>query len=225
MNRQSGNILIYILGAIFLLGLLIMVVKGSFQEGTGIDTEQAMLKANQLQQYAGELERGVGYVLRNGVSESDIRFAHPDLAVDYGTYSDSENMVFAPKGGGVEFRSPPSGVNDGSMWGFHANTHITGLGDATAKKAELIAVLPNVTEAVCNQINRNVKQTINLALNTDPIANGCVSDSAFDGTFLSGAPANILDDTKLGYTPAAEACIRCANMGPSYHYYKVLMAR
>ena len=99
MNRQSGNILIYILGAILLLGLLIMLVKGSFQEGTGVDSEKVVLKAQQVQACAGELERGVAYVLRNGVSETDIKFAVPDSfpAIPvYGTYTDSENMVFAP---------------------------------------------------------------------------------------------------------------------------------
>ena len=231
MNHQSGNMLIYILGAIFLLGLLIVLVKGSFQEGTGVDSEKVVLKANQVQQYAGELERGIAYMLQDGVSESDIRFAPPNAAsmpVAYGVYSNAPNMVFAPLGGGVEIKSPPSGVNNGAMWGFFATTHFTDLGTDTAatRKAELIAVLPNVTQAFCNQINRNVKQTIDLTQLTDPAANGCVfaSGSEFAGTFVTGATANTLDDTKLSSVPAKEACVVCGTDQKMY-YYKVLMVR
>jgi hypothetical protein len=229
MHRQSGNMLIYILGAIFLLGLLIVLVKGSFQEGSGIDSEKVLLKAQQVQSYAGELARGVAYVQRNGVSESDIRFAWPDADAAYGTYSDSENMVFAPKGGSVEYKMPPAGVNDGTAWQFHATTHFTDLGTDAAglEKAELVAVLPNVIEAFCNQINRNVKQNIDLASITDPTNDGCVyaPTAKFDGNFASGSgDINKLDDTKLSSTPAPEACVRCES-DSKFHYYKVLIAR
>lgn len=231
MNRQSGNILIYILGAILLLGLLIMLVKGSFQEGTGIDSEKTVLKAQQVQSYASELERGVNYVLRNGVSETDIKFAVPTgfTAIPiYGAYTDSEPMVFAPKGGGVEYKMPPTGVNDGTAWRFFANTHFTDLGtdDANTRKAELIAVLPNVTDAFCSQINRNMKQSIDLTANTDPSANGCMYNPGFDfvGAYSYGSTANVLDDTKLTNVPAPEACVKCASDN-KLHYYKVLLVR
>mgnify|MGYP000326001555 CR=1 FL=1 len=52
---ESGNMLIYILGAIFLMGLLIVIVKGSFQPGTGIDAEKAQIMANQIRAYGAEL--------------------------------------------------------------------------------------------------------------------------------------------------------------------------
>lgn len=231
MHRQSGNMLIYILGAIFLLGLLIMLVKGSFQEGTGVDSEKVLLKAQQVQSYAGELARGVGYVLSNGVSEQDVRFASPDPAdmpPTTGTYSDSENMVFAPKGGGVEFKKPPAGVNDGTGWRFYGNTHFTDLGiDTGTIKGELITVLPNVTQAFCSQINRNVKQTIDLTLTTDPGGNGCIHATTLNfgdvTRFMAGGATNTLDDTRLSHVPAPEACVRCAD--GTFHYYKVLVIR
>ena len=219
--------LIYILGAIFLLGLLIVLVKGSFQEGTGIDGDKVVLQASQVQQYASELERGVSYVLRNGVSESDMRFASTTAASTYGTYSDINSMVFAPNGGGAEYKRPPNGINDGTAWQFYGTTHFTDLGTdlAGSQKAELVAVLPKVTESFCNQINRNVKQTIDLTLVTDPSGNGCVytAGEEFAGTFRAGAAVNLLDDTKLSSLPAKEACVRC-NDG-TFHYYRVLQTR
>lgn len=227
MTRQSGNMLIYILGAIFLLGLLIVLVKGSFQEGVGVDGDKLVVAASRTQQYAGELERGVAYVLQNGVSESDLRFAHPDALAAYGTYSDINTMVFAPTGGGVEYQAPIAGINDGTKWQFFATTHFTDIGTDTggSQKAELVAVLPKVTLAFCNQINRNVKQSIDLSQITDPATNGCVYQpgSEFAGTFRSGAGTNTLDDTKLSSVPVREACVRCST--GTYNYYRVLMAR
>lgn len=227
MNRQSGNMLIYILGAIFLLGLLIVLVKGSFQEGVGIDGDKLVIAASQVQQYAGELERGVAYVLQNGVSETNMRFSAPANSILYGTYSDDEWMVFAPKGGGVEYKEPMTGINDGTEWQFFATTHFTDLGtdEAGSQKAELVAVLPHVTEAFCNQINRNVKQAIDLTQTTDPGGEGCVYQPGeeFDGTFRAGNAVNLLDDDELSSVPAREACVRCSDS--SYNYYRVLMVR
>ena len=227
MTRQSGNMLIYILGAIFLLGLLIVLVKGSFQEGVGVDGDKLVVAASRTQQYAGELERGVAYVLQGGVSESDLRFAHPDALAAYGTYSDINTMVFAPSGGGVEYQAPIAGINDGTQWQFFATTHFTDIGTDTAatQKAELIAVLPKVTLAFCNQINRNVKQAIDLAQITDAGDKGCVYEPGeeFAGTFRAGAAVNLLTDARLSSVPAREACIKCAD--GTYNYYRVLMER
>ena len=226
-TSRSGNMLLYILGAIFLLGLLIVLVKGSFQEGTGIDADKVVLSATQVQQYASELERGVSYVMQNGVSEADLRFAATGASAIYGVYSDTTSMVFAPSGGGVEYKSPPTGINDGTKWAFYGTTHLTDIGTDTAgsQKAELVAVLPRVTQAFCDQVNRNVKQTIDLAQITDPSANGCVftSGEEFAGTFRSGAAVNLLDDAKVSKLPAREACVRCDN--GTFNYYRVLMAR
>lgn len=226
---EAGNMLIYIIGAIFLFGLLIVLLKGGFQEGTGIEGEKVMLKANQVQQYGSELERGVSYVLRNGISEADMRFAAPNALSAYGSYSNDPSMVFAPLGGGVEYKEPLQGINDGTQWQFFGTTHISNIGSNTSgdQKAELLAVLPNVTMAFCNQINRNVKQTIDLTATTDPAAQGCVNTTGSefgDGTqFLSGTSVNLLDDDELTIIPATEACVRCSD--GTFNYYKVLMGR
>lgn len=228
-GTQAGNMLVYIIGAIFLLGLLIVLIKGSFQEGTGIEGERVVLKANQVQQYAGELERGVSYVLRNGISEADIRFAAPNALSVYGTYGNDPEMVFAPVGGGVEYREPLPGINDGTQWQFFGTTHIWNIGtNATGnQKPELLAVLPNVTLAFCNQINRNVKQAIDLTQVTDPSSEGCVNATGSEfntgSLFSSGADVNLLDNDELTNFPASEACVRCSD--GTFNYYKVLIGR
>jgi hypothetical protein len=227
---ESGNILIYILGAIFIMGLLIMAVRGSGGSGANIDEEKVMIKASQVQQYAAELERAVKYIMRNGYSESDIRFAHPDAAVAYGTISSTPGrQVFDKEGGGAEYRLPPSGINDGTYWQFYATTHIKDIGDddSADMKAELIAVLPNVTSDFCDRINDLNEQDLTLTDNHDPTANGCIhtgTGNEFAGTFTSGASTNYLDDSFFSHLPPRQACVLCESDG-ELHFYHVLMGR
>lgn len=181
-----------------------------------------------MQRYAAELERGVSYIMQNGYSESDIRFGSPASSVNYGLITNiPARQVFDPQGGAVEYKNPPSGINDGTQWQFYATTHIPDVGSNTAasSKSELLAVLPNVTEPFCNQINRNNNQTIDLSVDTDPAANGCINAPAspFTGTYVDGATANSPDPTKFSKKPPSEACIRCN--GGTFNYYRVLLGR
>lgn len=229
-TAESGNILIYILGAIFLMGLLFVMIRGSQTPGGGIDAETLILRASQVQQYAGELERGVGYVLKNGHSESDIRFANPSSVGAYGDIGDTPSrQVFDRRGGGATWRNPPDGVNDGTEWQFYATTHIKDMGTDTAAsmKAELIAVLPNVTEDFCAKINAINEQDLTLTDNHDPSANGCVyagSGNEFTGTYSSGATTNTIDDSFFTHLPPKQACVLCESDG-NLHFYHVLLAR
>ena len=74
-NSQSGNILIYILGAVFLLGALTIMVKGSSAPGGGIDEEALIIRVSEVQNYGRELEQAVSYIFQNGHSEADIRLS------------------------------------------------------------------------------------------------------------------------------------------------------
>ncbi len=229
-NSQSGNMLIYILGAVFLLGFLIVIIKGNFQEGTGIDPEKVAIEVGKVQKQAASLERAVGYLAQNGVSEGDIRFAHPDAPVAYGDITvNPQNQVFDVQGGGADYILPPAEIlaTPGMYWEFFAFTHVKDIGTDTAgtRKAELVAVVPNVTRAFCERVNFVNNQVIDLTLNTDPTANGCIytSGSRFVGTYVTGAGANTLDDTLMSKHPAREACVHCQSGG--YHYYRVLLGR
>lgn len=232
-HPESGNILIYILGAIVLMGVLVMLVKGSNSPGAGIDSETTMIRASEVQQYAGELERAVNFILSNNHSENDIRFAAASAPGAYGniaTDTPLTRQVFAKQGGAATYRAVPAGIQTtATPWQFYGNTHIKGFGTDTlaGRKAELIAVLPNVTPAFCERINELNGQNLNLAANHDPTANGCLftgGGSEFTGSFVTGASANIIDHTLFTQTPAKQACIRCQTTG-ALHFYHVLLGR
>lgn len=222
--------LVYILGAIFLLGLLVVLVKGATNPGGGVDAETTVLNASEAQRYAAEVERAITLILQNGHSESDIRFSHANAGSAYQTTMDAPNtrQVFHPRGGAANFREPPQGVNDGTPWQFYGNTHITDLGTdtETARKAELIMVLPNVTLQFCQRINTMNDQNLDVVAGVqDPVDDGCIyaPGNEFNGTFITGSSANVPDHTLFRHNPATQACVRCDD--GSLHFYHVLMAR
>ncbi len=230
-----------ILVAVVLIGLLTAAIQMTNRpEGSNIDKEALVIRASEVQRYASELERAVNYIMQNGKSESDIRFAHPDAHSDYGDLSadpDPSDQVFHVSGGGANYRSAPDNINDGSAWEFYGGTHLPGMG--TASRAELIAVLPNVTQAFCDKINELNGQTgspadlgAGVPSGGDPGA--CLAIGAagrFDDGQQFYTTINTVDDTTFDDAPestdprpAPQACVQCA-IGSANHFYHVLLAR
>ena len=181
-----------------------------------------------MQAYVGELERAVLYINRNGVSEDDIRFAHPSAHADYGDLSadaDPTDQVFHRDGGAATYRTPPSGLNDGSAWEFYGGNHLPGIGTS---RADLIAVMPNVTSDFCSRINE-----INGQNGTPADTSACLNIGAtgrFDDSTQYASSPNTVDastfeqDASVSAAyPAPQACVVCDDS--SQHFYHVLLAR
>jgi len=243
LNRpcENGNVLFLILIAIVLIGLLTAAIQMTNRpEGSNIDKETLIIRASEVQRYASELERAVNYIMQDGKSESDIRFAHPDANSDYGDLSadaDPSDQVFHVSGGGANYRAAPADINDGSAWEFYGGTHLPGMG--TASRTELIAVLPNVTQAFCDKINE-----INGQTGTPADTGAGLPSGGNPGACLALGAAGRFDDAQQFYTtvnttdettfeqdpntsaarPAAQACVSCA-VGPANHFYHVLLTR
>lgn len=223
---ESGNILIYIIGAVFLIGILTVIVKGSTTPGAGIDQEALVLKASQVRSYATELERGVSYVLQNGHSETEISFAHVNASSAYGTYNSNPTAeVFNPSGGGVTWQDNDTDIQTADAdWVFSANNEIQNIGykGGACGGCELIAHLPYVTLDFCNYINTSLG--ITTASQSPPQEGGSVILLEFDGSFdLTGT--TLIDAVKL--RGQHEGCFE-GDVDPpagTYHYYKVLLVR
>lgn len=239
-HTEKGNILFIILIAIALIGLLTVAIQSTSRpDGANIDKEQLSIRATEVQRYASELERAVMFIMQNGKSESDIRFAHPDAHADYGDLSadgDPSDQVFHRLGGGASYRTPPADINDGSAWEFYGGTHLPGVG---SDKADLIAVLPNVTQAFCNKVNALNDQTgtptdtgASAASGSDP--GDCLNIGAagrFDDSRQFYSTVNTVDETTFEQDEEAsaarttlQACVVC-DTDSSRHFYHVLMVR
>lgn len=248
---EQGNILFMILIAVALIGLLTAAISQTNRpDGANIDKETLVLRVSEVQRYASELERAITFIAQNGISESDIRFAHYNAHADYGDLgadTDRTDQVFDREGGGANYRDAPSEINDGSAWEFYGGTHIPGMG--RADRAELVAVLPHVSQDFCDKINQVNAQTGTMtddgtssatALN----AGSCVNLGAigrFDDSTQFYNTINTMDESSGSFAhdantsaarPAAQGCVTCnvdtnsANgTSDERHFYHVLMAR
>lgn len=217
-SGESGNMIFFILLAIVLVGLVTAALRSGGIEGANIDREDMVIKASQVRQNAGELERAVALIIQNGISETDISFAPNDASAlsDYGTYNANPRAeVFNPKGGGAIWRQPPSGVNDGSHWEFYGDTAAPGMG---SQEADLIAVLPNVTAAFCAEIN-----SINGQSAPDSGSTCIYPGTRFvPATRPFSTSPNTMDAPTFANGRGPEACVTC---GTDLHFYHVLMSR
>ena len=153
-NSESGNILIYVILAIFLFGALIAILRGGGSQ-QNIDQESLILKVNQVRQYAAEVERGVQFILAQGHSESELRFAHPNHSSVYGDLSADApftRQMFHPSGGNVEWQDNDSSIQTTDTdWLFSGRDRISDIGTDTGVgngDIDLITLLPNVTEGL-----------------------------------------------------------------------------
>ena len=222
-SDEKGNVLFIVLLAIVLIGALTVAVQNSGHEGS-IDKEKLVIRISEVRRYASELERGVRFILPNGHSEVDLRFAHPDADPDYGDLSadsDKSDQMFDRLGGGAQYRTPPPGISDGSSWEFYGHTALPEVG---TDEAELVAVLPNVTQAFCEAYN----STLGYDSATQPTdSSTCInggSSARFDaGTQFSSSP-NTVNAGTFTYKPSLSGCAQCTT-DSSYHVFHVLMAR
>lgn len=232
-QNESGNILVYILGAIFLLGILTAMVRGSNTPGSGIDEEELIIRASEIQQYGQELERAVSYIFQNGHSEADIRFAHPEADSAYGVITDiPTRQVFHRDGGGATYREAPNGIQTTPTdWYFTGRNSVEGIGindnggQGNLRSADLVAMLNFVTKDFCLLINeRNSienpsgnppKDSFSMEL-TLPFT------GSYAETFTIGGSAGTFETFgKL------EGCVEGDSIPPAgtYHYYRVLLPR
>jgi len=232
-HPESGNILIYILGAIFLIGALTLMVKGSSTPGSGISEEALIIKVSEVQDYGRELETAISYIFQNGHSESDIRFAHPDADSAYGVITDTPTrQVFSRDGGGATYRDPPKNIQTTPTdWYFTGRNSVEGVGvndnisQGNLVSADLVAMLNNVTKDFCLLINEK-NDIENTGGNPPKDVNEIQLTLPFTGsyaeTFTIGGSSGTLETfAKL------EGCVEGDSNPPAgtYHYYRVLLPR
>ncbi|MFP4312917.1 MAG: hypothetical protein ACLFR0_01210 [Alphaproteobacteria bacterium] len=223
-----------ILIAIALIGLLTAVISNSNStDNSDIDGETLTIRASEVQRYASELERGINYIMQNGVSESDIRFAIPTDTANATGYGDDGDVntnpqaqMFHPNGGGATYRDPPQNIQSTvSAWEFYGGTRIPGAG---TNRADLIAVLPNVTAQFCQKINEINGQSATPAEDGSGNINAGVAARFGSGgttvTFDDSTP-NTLNTGSFSKIPALQACVTVAGSPAEYHFYHVIMPR
>ena len=222
--KQSGNVLVFVLIAIALFGALAWTFMRGGQQGTGnMSSQKTKIAAQEILNYAQNIERAVNRIRSKGASESDLDFEGAGAAYANGNCPDTSCEIFSTGGGQQVWQAPPSGVNDGSAWVITGGLRISGVGTdgGTSSNAELVLVLPNVTEALCTEINNKLGITNPSDVPPQTAGNADYS-SKFTGTFSTG---DLVSATELNGKEAG--CFE-GNGTPAdstWHFYQVLLAR
>lgn len=223
-NRQSesGNVFMFILLGIVLFAALSFTIARGFRSDStsSISARQAELAATDMLNYAQRMERAVSRLRRNGTSENDISFDDPALTgFNHTPAVSDDNKVFNTSGGNIRYVPPADKSNDGSDWHFTGRTCIPDIGtgatgcdsDADITNEELLMVLNNVNQSVCEEINDSLEIT---GIPTD--TGGGAATNKFQGSFTDGT------EIILAGGPFSSACF---TDGTNNHFYYVLLAR
>lgn len=222
INPQSGNVFLFILIGIALFAALAMVVSRgmSGQTTNTLSSRDAELAAVDIISYTQQVSRAVDRLRRRGTSENDISFTNVVVSgYAHGSPQPVSNQVFNSNGGNVSWRSPQTGVNDGSEWVFTGASCLADVGsgatgcdsDGNASTEELLMVLTAVDDAVCERINSKLEIS---GIPAD--SGGGASSAKFVGAYGDG--------TEI--TPASGSYeTACVSRAGANYFYHVLVAR
>jgi len=224
-QSESGNVVFFILLAIVLIGLVTVALRSGGLEDANVDREQISVAVSKTRQDAAEFERGVVFILTNGVSESDLLFSHPDAPSSYGLIATTpRQQIFAPEGGGAEYRRRPSNISaaghETDPWEFFGTTALPGVG---SDEADLVAVLPYVSGDFCAAVNKangftsNPSDTGTCIYAGDSLRFNNISTPT---TYASGGAIN--SNMTASRQPVTEGCAVCAG---GNHFFHLLHAR
>lgn len=218
---EQGNVFAIILLAVVLFAALVFVISRGFDTGTTrMTSTQARNFATDIVTYAASVERSVGYIIQNGVSEEDISFENGVVSgYDHTPAAASNAKVFGSStGGGLSFKSPLENQSSSATnkWLFTGGIVVTD--QESNSLSDLIMTLP-VGYDVCAEINRQLGVSIDLTADQ-----GSVTGAKFTGTYT--------DNGTIVIAPGAGITSGCfkglvtdgGQTGP-YTFFKILIAR
>lgn len=232
---ERGNVLWFILVAVALIGILTAVISrsGSTVDQSG-DYEQASIKVSKILRYAKSIEAAIQDMKLNGISENDVSFANSSTATSYTNSSCDAAadqswpscLLFDERGAGLVYQGM-SDLNDGSDWIFTGANNVGTSADpvgtyGSGRGNDLLMMLPNVSLALCNEINRKFGVGV---VGTIPTDAGGIETGAFTGTFVG---LNVIDGdpTPFEMNGHRMGCVTDADATPNVRYfYYTLLAR
>lgn len=233
---QRGNVLVMLLVAIALIAALTAALTRSDVFDTdSIAPEQAKILGSRVLAQARALEQATKTLIDRGCSEQQLSFENAVIAgyANADAPADDSCDIFEPEGAGLSFPAEVANANDGSAWRLMAGNAVGGLtqtddGTCASGCIDLMAVLPNVTLAVCKQLNALAGVTVATASPPIDLANfdGTTKIAGFDATAAGEAlldAGNILSGRATGCFEATN--ISGASATGTYWFYHVVMVR
>lgn len=213
-STEKGSALIFILIAVVLFAALSYTVANMMRGGisggqTSINSERAGILAGEILDYARTIRQSVQELrISNGCRDTEISFDN-SIVAGYANGTNTDCQVFHSDGGDKTWVSPSDDLNDGDEWVFNGGNVVDEVGTMAA---DLILILPNIKQAVCEKINDRSGITV---LGAD----SGVSFAQFTGTYAAAETI----DSAAGYS---FGCLNFDNGGTNEpFFYQVLIAR
>jgi len=212
-NAQSGNVMVYLLLALGLIGFLTFtLLRQNDQAGQqDIDNEQLALYAQDLISYAHTAGSAVEMMEIQGSRLDQIDLTAPDQAA-FNTGSPIHKL-YHPQGGGLLYQaSLPSAISGtAAQWAMNNTINV----EWTASTGtDILLTAYDISRAVCSEINRYI-------LGNDTIP---VTANSHDNYFLDSGTTN-LDATECsdceGYS---SLCVQDSS-GGVFSYYTIIGAQ
>lgn len=221
-QKESGNVLFYILIAVALIAALSYAVSSSNRGGTGqINEERARLMASEIIEYASNVSSAVSQLKLRGCRETEISFVNASSTADYtngNAPGDNTCDIFHISGGGLQFRDAPDGASSlAESIIFDGNMEVENIGltagDDTS--SELLIVYRGLDQSICEAANDLLG-----------IANLSPTDTELNFVAFQGAYAydKTIGDEDAALEGQRAACLQ-ETTGSTYNFYRVLIAR
>jgi hypothetical protein len=242
INKESGNVLFYILIAVALLAALSYAIAyGSRIAVQNLDEDRLRLLASEVIGYSDNIATAVSQLRLRGFDPSEISFETPQTAAnDYINTNCADNtcLIFHPAGAGLLWNFAPSQAldtihsaeTDYEWWSFSAHYDVKEVGTNCAGDSckDLVLYLNYLRRDVCIQINEFLG--INNPGDLPPEEDGGLDpmNNHFKGTFsnLAGEVTGKNAEDLAALNTQKAACVsHTTPVNPTYIFYQVLVPR
>lgn len=187
IRNQNGNVFVYILIAVVLLGALMFTLSKSASEEDGasdLSDGQSRIAANEIIGYAASASNSLTQMQQTGATTDLINFTLPSDAT-FNT-APTTYKLFHPDGGGFNYKSLPAKASADDGVGLSAGYYIGRFNSVEwtpSATNDTLFTAYEITQGTCAEINRKVagSSTIPTVVG-DSLANLLVDDSLHAGT-------------------------------------------
>lgn len=237
-QSEQGSVIVWILIAVAAFAALSFAVSNISRSGGTSMQEVDRLRATDIMQYAGAVQRGIRIMRINGTDDDAICFHTAlwgntlyDDSSDDNDCGTATNRVFDHAGGDIGFQPAVidwytgdiSLANGDKTWVFSSRYEVEDVGttsagtDTVAANADLLMATAPVSDQVCEQLN--------LLLGYTDGAPPTVAASTYDNLATTPFNTNATSFADGSGRIGPEGRERCVNDGTSNIYYKVILAR
>ena len=241
-HSQKGNVLFLILIAVALFAALGFAVTQTLRNSPkDSQRDSQRIRAAELTQYPTFIGEAVMRLKFRGIEDTDLCFDSPLWGNNdyyHAGCDDDKHKVFLAHGGEVAWTPPAEGANSGENWYITGQSCVIGVGksqdvdcngDSSGDSEEIIMFLPNISRALCLEINE--KLGIANPGGNPPKASGDLWPAGmpvFAGNFTDGGRIDSLGsgdaDILAGHS---FGCVEGGGTPPAgtYAYFHVLVRR